>query len=223
MLQYAHMTKDDHVIIDDLVKVLKSKYQDDSAGHGWLHFERVWKMAKRLAKGQQVNEFLIELGALLHDVDDYKFRNPGEDELLHTKALLSKYSIDAETLQKLFHIVTHVSFKGGNADDKQIYEEGKIVQDADRLDVLGAIGIARVFAYAGSKGHDLYNPDVTPREMITFKQYQESSPGINHFYEKILKLKDRLNTPQAKIIAEHRHKFIEEYLKEFWDEVRGES
>jgi uncharacterized protein len=210
-------------IISDVMTILRKRFADDAAGHGWLHFERVWKMAKRLARGENVNLFVVELAALLHDVDDYKFRKPGEGELDKTKAILAKFAIDANVKAQICDIVSHVSFKGGNGLDIQKTLEGKIVQDADRLDVLGAIGIARVFTYGGTKGHPIYDVNVKPRQQMSFAEYQKDAPSINHFYEKILLLKDRLNTPQAKKIAQHRHAFIENYLKEFWDEVEGKS
>jgi uncharacterized protein len=208
-------------IIADVVKILKQRFADDAAGHGWLHFERVWKMAIRLAQRENVNLFIVEMGALLHDVDDYKFRKPGAGELDHTKEIVEQYEIETKDKEQIYDIVSHVSFKGGGGLDVQKTHEGKIVQDADRLDVLGAIGIARVFAYGGVKGHEIYNPAVKPRDNISFAEYQKDAPSLNHFYEKILLLKDRLNTPQAKKIAEHRHKFIEEFLKEFWEEIEG--
>jgi uncharacterized protein len=217
------MNKTKKQIISETVKILKKDFADDAAGHGWLHLERVWNMAKKLASDQQVDIFLIEMSALLHDVDDYKFKKPGEEGLSNTRKILTDLKVDVELQNKIYDIVSLVSFKGGHADDKQKTLEGKIVQDADRLDVLGAIGIARVFAYGGTKNHPIYDPEVKPRQNITFIQYQEDNPSINHFYEKIILLKDRLNTPQAKKIAEHRHQYILDYLKEFWAEVEGNS
>ncbi|MFC1647000.1 HD domain-containing protein [Patescibacteria group bacterium] len=215
------MNKKKKRIIYDIVKYLKGKYTDNSAGHGWLHFERVWKMAKRLSRGQKLDTFVAEVSALLHDVDDYKFKKEGEDDLANTKKILNKYNLDSEILGKIYDIASHVSYKGGKADDRQKTLEGKIVQDADRLDVIGAVGIARVFAYGGNKNRPIYDLKIKPRDMVSFDEYKIASPSINHFYEKILLLKDRLNTLQAKKIAENRHKFVEEFLNQFWDEIKG--
>ena len=218
----SNMVDTQKKIVAETANHLKISYKDDSAGHGWLHLERVWMMAKKLSKGEEADMFLVEMGALLHDADDYKFRKPGDEELVNTKKILSRFEIDSSTKEKIYDIVSHVSFKGGNADDSQKTLEGKIVQDADRLDVLGAVGIARVFAYGGWAGHPIYDPEIKPRKNITFEEYKADTPSVNHFYEKLLLLKDRLNTPQAKKIAERRHRFIKEYLEEFWKEVRGD-
>ncbi len=206
-------------MINRVIELLKIRYISDSSGHDWSHLERVWLMAKRLALGEGVNHFLLEMAALLHDVDDSKIKTEGEAEFSRTEALLQEFSIDADLRGKLFEIIRTVSFHGGfNTQPTSL--EGKIVQDADRLDAMGAIGIARCFAYNGHKGNPIYDPTVKPKIFDSFSSYKKhTSTAINHFYEKLLILKDRMNTPQAKKIAEHRHRVLEEYLSEFFAEV----
>ena len=202
-----------------LATILKKRYSDDSSGHDWLHLERVWKMVKRLAKGERVDQFVLEMAALLHDVDDSKIKTEGEAEFSRTEALLHEFHIDADLREKLYEIIRTVSFHGG-FNKKPMSLEGKIVQDADRLEAMGAIGIARCFAYNGHKGNPIYDPIVQPKIFDSFSLYKKhASTAINHFYEKLLILKDRMNTPQAKKIAEHRHRVLEEYLSEFFAEV----
>ncbi len=207
-----------------LATILKKRYSDDTSGHDWLHLERVWKMAKRLAKGERVDQFVLEMAALLHDVDDYKFKKEGEDELSGTKKILDDVRVSESRRDAIFDVIRNVSFKGAGVETAQKSLEGKIVQDADRLDAMGAIGIARVFAYGGSAGHPYYDPAIRPQRINTFTQYKNhKKTTINHFYEKLLILKDRMNTPQARKIAEHRHRVLEEYLSEFFAEVDGRA
>lgn len=206
-------------IIQKTVELVKKHFLHDSA-HDWYHIERVWKMAKKLAKGESVHQFVLEMGALLHDVDDYKYKKEGESELAHTVVILDGFSISDSDKADILDIVSHVSFKGAAVATKQSSREGQIVQDADRLDGMGAIAIARTFAYNGSKGTPIYDPNQPPRKNLTFTEYKKGSTAINHFYEKLLLLKDRLNTPQAKKIAEKRHVFMKQYLKEFFRELQ---
>ncbi|MBI4064744.1 HD domain-containing protein [Candidatus Gottesmanbacteria bacterium] len=211
------------MVIQQLMLLLKKKYGADTSGHDWLHLERVWKMAKSLAQGKNINQFVLEVAVLLHDVDDYKVKKTGEAEFSRTKEILASFQLTDEVKQKVFAIIRSVSFKGAGVDTTPTSLEGKIVQDADRLDAMGAIGIARVFAYGGRAGHPYYDPTIKPQKAMTFEEYKaRKKTTINHFYEKLLLLKDRMNTPQAKKIAEHRHKFLEAYLKEFFAEVGGE-
>lgn len=222
------MITDEERIVNHLVTILKQRYSDDTSGHDWYHLERVWKMAKRLAKslpagrqGEHVDQFVLEVAALLHDVDDSKIKTEGEAEFSRTEALLQGFHIDADLKEKLFEIIRTVSFHGGfNTQPTSL--EGKIVQDADRLEAIGAIGIARCFAYNGHKGNPIYDPAVEPNTFDSFSSYKKhAGTAINHFYEKLLLLKDRMNTPQAKKIAMHRHNVLESYLKEFFAEVEG--
>lgn len=210
-------------IIASVVKILKRRYQSDASGHDFLHLERVWKMAQRLAQGENVNEFVLEMAALLHDVDDYKFKKDGEDELSETKKILDSLNVERSDQDHILSIVKNVSYKGAGVATNQETLEGKIVQDADRLDAMGAIGIARVFAYGGSAGHPYYDPAIKPQRITSFTQYKShKKTTINHFYEKLLLLKDRMNMPQAKEIAKRRHKFLKHYLQEFFDEMKME-
>lgn len=216
------MTKQEKIIIIRIIEILKDRYRSDPSGHDWAHLERVWKMAKRLAKGTRVNQFVLELSALLHDVDDYKFKKEEDDELSGTKKLLDAVGVKRKDREYILDIVKNVSFKGAGVPTVQTTLEGNIVQDADRLEALGAIGIARVFAYGGSAGHPYYDPTIKPLLANTFHEYKNrKKTTINHFYEKLLLLKDRINTPQAKKVAKHRHTFLEEYLTEFFAEVEG--
>ncbi len=217
------MMKKEKEMINRVIELLKVRYISDASGHDWSHLERVWLMAKRLALGEGVNHFLLEMAALLHDVDDSKIKTEGEAEFSRTEALLHEFHIDADLREKLYEIIRTVSFHGG-FNKKPMSLEGKIVQDADRLEAMGAIGIARCFAYNGHKGNPIYDPIVQPKIFDSFSLYKKhASTAINHFYEKLLILKDRMNTPQAKKIAEHRHRVLEEYLSEFFAEVDGRA
>lgn len=217
------MNKHQRNIIKTVIKILKERYVRDTSGHDWYHLERVWKMAKRLAKGERVDIFFIEMAALLHDVDDSKIKKEGEAEFSRTEALLQELHIDIDVKERLYGIIRTVSFHGG-FNTQPTSPEGKIVQDADRLEAIGAIGIARCFAYNGHKGNPIYDPMVKPKLFDSFNSYKKhSSPAINHFYEKLLLLKDRMNTKQAKKIAVHRHRVLEEFLKEFFAEVEGRA
>jgi uncharacterized protein len=177
-------------------------------------------MAQKLARGKEVNHFVLEMGALLHDVDDYKYKKAGESELVHTEALLDKFEISEEDKTQILDIVSHVSFKGSAEQTTQSTLEGQIVQDADRLDGIGAIAIARTFAYNGARGNPIYDPHLPPRKNLSFADYKKGSTAINHFYEKLLLIKDRLNTREAKQIAAKRHAFLQEYLREFFRELK---
>lgn len=218
------MTKQQLAIVQNVAQILKDRYSTDASGHDWFHLERVWKMAKRLAVGESVSQFVLEMAALLHDVDDYKFKKNGEDELSETKKILDSLSVDQKDKDSILLIVKNVSYRGAGVLFKQNSLEGSIVQDADRLDAMGAIGIARVFSYGGSAGHPYYDPNVKPLLAKTFSEYKNhKKTTINHFYEKLLLLKDRMNTPRAKKIAKRRHRVLEEYLKEFFTEVEGKA
>lgn len=215
------MTTKEEQIIEKSVQLLKDRYSGDTSGHDWAHLERVWFMAKRLAKHYHLNQFVLEMAALTHDVDDFKFKTEQEEELSGTKSLLDQYSIDKKEYDHILEIVKNVSYKGSGVATPQQTIEGQIVQDADRLDALGAIGIARTFTYGGHKGRLMYDPLVKPRKGDTFEVYKTAqSTTINHFYEKLLLVKDRLNTPEAKKIGIRRHKYVENFLKEFLSEVR---
>lgn len=207
-------------IIEEVKKHLKKTFKGEATGHDWWHSERVWKMSKEIAKKEGGDLFIIELAALLHDIADWKFHE-GDTKIGPEKAktLLKKLGVDNKSINHICHIIDNVSFKGAGVKNKIKTKEGKIVQDADRLDVIGAIGIARTFAYGAYKGREIYNPDIKPKLHKSFKEYKSSNgTSINHFYEKLLFLKDRLNTKTAKKIAQKRHEFLESYLKQFFKE-----
>lgn len=198
-------------------------FEDDFSGHDWWHTYRVWKLSKNMALKENVDLFLIEMAALLHDVSDEKLNN-GNASLGKKKVIdwLTSLELNKKTINKIWEIIESVSFKGANIETKPCTLEAMIVQDSDRLDALGAVGIARTFAYGGSKDREIYNPEIQPINHRNYEEYKNSKgTSINHFYEKLLLLKNRLNTKTAKQIAQKRHDYIEEFLKEFLAEWEG--
>jgi uncharacterized protein len=203
---------------------VRGRLAGESSGHDWWHVHRVWKMAEHLAQGSGADARVVQLAALLHDIADWKFH--GGDETVGprvARSLLDKHNLPDEVIDAVCAIIPEISFKGAGVSDEPSTLEGKIVQDADRLDAIGAIGIARAFAYGGYAGQKLHDPDRAP-VMHTSKEVYVSSRGttINHFYEKLLLIKDRLHTPRARQIAEQRHALMELYLHEFlaeWNSV----
>lgn len=201
---------DKEKIIQQTQEYIEGKFSGEGTGHDWWHIYRVWTMAIHIANKEKVDLFIVELGALLHDIADHKFHggdhSVGPEE---ARKWLSSVGADEDTIQKVCHIVEHASFKGSGSKSKMESLEGKIVQDADRLDAIGAIGIARAFAYGGSLGRPLHDND------------NKKDSTVNHFYEKLLKVKDLMNTKTGKEIAEERHQYLEEYLKRFLVEWEG--
>ncbi len=221
---------DKGAILKKLSAAVKAKMSSESSGHDWWHVYRVWKMATHLARdlptgqaGEKADLFVVELGALLHDIADYKFH--GGDESVGPRVareMMAELKVDPKTVDHVCEIIAHLSFKGAGVKADMETIEGKIVQDADRLDAIGAIGLARVFAYGGHKGNSIHEPDIKPVLHQTKEAYKANqSTAINHFYEKLLLLKDRMNTKAAKRIAEERHKVMEEFLKRFYSEWEG--
>jgi len=207
-------------IIEEVKKYVRKSLSGEATGHDWWHAWRVYKMSKEIAKKEGGDPFIIEVSALLHDIADWKFHN-GDTKAGsgRAKTLLKKLGADSKTIKHICHIIDNISFKGAGVRNRIKTKEGMIVQDADRLDVMGAIGIARIFTYGGYVGREIYNPAIKPKLHKTFKQYKDAkSTSINHFYEKLLLLKDRLNTKTAKKIAKSRHKFLKDYLKQFFKE-----
>jgi uncharacterized protein len=179
---------------------------------------RVWQLAKQIAEDEDANTFIVEVAALLHDVADHKLGNEVEG-INEIKELLHSFEVEEKDIEHIINIVESTSFKGANVADKTSTIEAKIVQDADRLDAIGAIGIARTFAYGGSKKREIYNPEIPPQMHNSFDEYKKSTaPTINHFYEKLLLLKDKLHTETAKGIAKERHQFMELFLEQFYKE-----
>jgi len=195
----------------------------EGSGHDWWHVYRVWKNAIHIGKQESVDIFVVELAALLHDVADWKFHD-GNDEIgpQVAKEWLESLGVPEDTVSHVCQIIKDISFKGAGVVTAMKTTEGMVVQDADRLDALGAIGIARTFAYGGSKNREMYNPDINPEMHASFEQYKKSQgTSINHFYEKLLLLKELMNTATAKQIAEKRHAVMEDYLAQFYREWEG--
>ena len=196
---------------------------DDCTGHDWYHIERVRKNALYIyEKENRGDRLIIELAALLHDVSDEKLNPSKEEGERKLFTFLDELQLEQSIRNKVIEVINSVSFKGGKKTELKSIE-AMIVQDADRLDAIGAIGIARTFAYGGSKGRQIYSPDIPVRDVMTEEEYRKgNSPSIHHFYEKLLKLKDLLNTDTAKEIAEKRHQLMENYLEEFFNEWNGQ-
>lgn len=212
-------------IIDKTILFVKTKLEQAEGGHDWFHIERVYKNALLIAQEESCDLTVVKLGALLHDIADSKFHNG--DETIGPKtarAFLEAENVDEATIVHVVNIIENISFKGGNFEKKFSSKELEIVQDADRLDAIGAIGIARCFNYGGFKNRALYNPAIPPKFGMSKEEYKTNdSPTINHFYEKLLLLKDKMNTPTGKKIAEARHRFMENFLSQFYAEWDGES
>lgn len=204
---------------------IKQRLLGESTGHDWWHVQRVWQMAKVISREEGADLFIVELAALLHDIADWKFH--GGDDKASSRAArewLTGLTVDATTISRICEIIDDLSFKGAGVQTSMKTKEGMVVQDADRLDAIGAIGIARAFAYGGHKGQELHNPDVAPIRHTTSEQYKNSkSTTINHFSEKLLLLKDLMNTETARRIAAQRHEFMAEYLNRFLLEADGRA
>ena len=210
--------------IEKTITYVKKQLANAEGGHDWWHIERVWKSAKKIAETENVNLLVVELGALLHDIADAKFHD-GDEELgpQIAAAFMREINVDQETILHVIQIIKHISFKGGKEAQTFTSLELNVVQDADRLDAIGAIGIARTFNYGGFKNREIFNPNVTPNLLMTKEEYKKSdAPSINHFYEKLLLLKDLMNTETGKQMAIQRHQFMELYLAQFYQEWNGE-
>ena len=215
---------DKEIVIQKTIDFVKEVLSTAEGGHDWWHIYRVWKLSKHIAKTENVDMFIVELGALLHDIADSKFHN-GDEEIGPRKAreFLSSLNVDEDVIVHVENIIANISFKGGKHTQKFKSSELDVVQDADRLDAMGAIGVARTFNYGGHKGREIYNPEIKPNLNMTKEKYKNSNaPTLNHFYEKLLLLKDRMNTKTGKSMAEYRHKFMEQFLEEFYKEWNGE-
>ncbi|PJA46419.1 phosphohydrolase [Candidatus Uhrbacteria bacterium CG_4_9_14_3_um_filter_50_9] len=211
-------------VIQKTVAFVKEVLSEAEGGHDWWHIYRVWNLSKHIAQTEDVDLLVVELGALLHDIADSKFHK-GDEEIGPRKArtFLSSLSVDEEMIVHVENIVSNISFKGGKHAQEFKSRELDVVQDADRLDAMGAIGIARTFNYGGHKGREIYNPEIEPNLNMTKEEYKKSSaPTLNHFYEKLLILKDRMNTNTGKSMAQQRHQFMEQFLDEFYKEWNGE-
>lgn len=216
---------DHQEIIDTTVSFVKKTLSNSESGHNWFHIERVWRNAKLIAASEKVNLLIVELAALLHDIADSKFHNGDESIGPETaRKFLAEHAVEKDISEHVVNIIANISFKGGNHDQHFKSLELSVVQDADRLDAIGAIGIARAFHYGGFKNREIYDPSISPKMDMTKEEYKFSNtPTINHFYEKLLLLKDRMNTATGKKLAEQRHAFMESYLQQFYQEWNSEA
>ena len=212
-------------IIDNTILFVKQQLENAEGGHDWFHIERVYKNALLIAEGEDCDLIVVKLGALLHDIADSKFH--GGDETVGPKtarAFLESQNVSEDIILHVIAIIENISFKGGNFEKKFNSKELEIVQDADRLDAMGAIGIARTFNYGGFKNRPLYNPNIQPNMNMNKEEYKNSeSPTLNHFYEKLLLLKDKMNTETGKEIAQKRHNFMVSFLSQFYAEWDGQE
>ncbi len=210
-------------IVQNTIEFVKGTLKGAEGGHDYFHVERVYKNSLLIAKNENVDVFVVSLGALLHDIADSKFYNG--DETVGPKkarAFLEKEKVSEDIIVHVENIIKNISFKGGNFEQKFKSSELDVIQDADRLDAIGAIGIARCFNYGGFKNRELHNPEIPPNLNMTKEEYKNSTtPTINHFYEKLLLLKDKMNTKAGKEIAEERHQFMEVFLSQFENEWNG--
>lgn len=211
--------------INQTINFVKEKLDGAEAGHDWFHIERVWKISKKIAETENCNLQVVELAALLHDIVDPKFHNG--DEVLALKIsdhFLKSIAVDDEVIQQVLFIIKNISFKNRNEILGEIPIELKIVQDADRLDAIGAIGIARTFNFGGFKNNLMYHPEILPKLNMSKEEYKKSDgTTINHFYEKLLLLKDLMNTEAGKKLAEDRHEFMLKFLHRFYKEWNSED
>lgn len=211
--------------IEKTIAFVKKELKNAEAGHDWFHVERVYKNTLLLLQTEKADKPTALLGALLHDIADSKFHN-GDETIGPKKArtFLNTIGIEPKTIDEVVFIIENISFKGGNFEKKFHSKELEVVQDADRLDAIGAIGIARTFNYGGFKNNLIYDPDLPPKVNMTKEEYKmNKGTTINHFYEKLLLLKDRMNTETGKKLAHQRHKYMEGFLKQFFDEWEGRS
>lgn len=213
-------------LISKTIAFVQETLKGAEGGHDWFHIQRVYTNAKKIGASEQVDELVVALGALLHDIADAKFYDG--DETIGPKmasTFLTDLNVDQEIISQVVDIITNISFKNSIGLDQIKHSlELQVVQDADRLDAIGAIGIARAFNYGGFKNRELYNPEIEPNLNMTKEEYKKSAaPTINHFYEKLLLLKDKMNTETGKRLAEKRHQYMLDYLSQFNKEWNGEE
>lgn len=215
------MRKDE--IIKNTIEFVKQTLSEVEGSHDWWHIYRVWKITQLIHKTEKANPLISELAALLHDIADHKFHN-GDETIGPKKAqdFLNSLKLDNEIIEAVIKIIENISFLGGHKKSNYFSQELAVVQDADRLDAIGAIGIARTFSYGGFKKREIYNPEIKPNMNMSKEEYKNSTaPTINHFYEKLLLLKDKMNTETGKKLAQKRHDFMEIYLSQFYNEWEG--
>lgn len=210
-------------VIDQTIAFVKETLKNAEGGHDWFHIQRVYKLALHIAQKEEVDLFIVSLGALLHDIADSKFHE-GNEEVGPQMAseFLARQEVSPEAISHVVKIIENISFKGGNEKQQFHSPELAVIQDADRLDAIGAIGIARTFNYGGFKNRPLYDPEIPPNLHMTKEEYKASTaPTINHFYEKLLLLKDRMNTETGRQLALERHQYMVEFLDRFYQEWQG--
>ncbi len=211
--------------IDQTIAFVKKELEGAEAGHDWFHIERVYNNALNLLKTEKANEQVVILGTLLHDIADSKFHN-GDETIGPKKAMdfMTSININDEVKKHVVKIIENISFKGGNFNQTFHSKELEIVQDADRLDAIGAIGIARAFQYGGFKNRTIHNPNEKPKFNMSKEEYKKHTGStLNHFYEKLLLLKDLMNTETGKKIAQNRHQYMEGFLEQFYNEWEGRA
>lgn len=210
-------------IVEETITFVKETLQNAEGGHDWFHIKRVFQNSMLIAKDEKVDILVVSLAALLHDIADAKFHN-GDETIGPQMAsdFLNSLKVNKKTVRHVIKIIEHISFKNSLDKSKKrsfSSKELEVVQDADRLDAIGAIGIARAFNYGGFKNREIYNPDIAPKLNLSKEAYKKSTaPTINHFYEKLLLLKDKMNTATGKKLAESRHQFMLDYLEQFYAE-----
>ncbi len=223
MIGFETWTEQQRRIAKDAEAWVRAKLEQDSSGHDWWHIDRVVKTARAIAQAEGADTFVCEMAALLHDMADEKLNDDpfaAEQELVRW---LANCGVSEQEADHIMEIIAMMSFKGGSRPPMRT-REGRVVQDADRLDAIGAVGISRVFAYSGAKGRPNHDPSLPPRSSMTKEEYRNGrDTAINHFYEKLLKLKDLMNTAAGKELAEERHRFMEIYLEQFYAEWDGRS
>ena len=212
-------------IIGKTIAFVQDKLDNAEGGHDWFHIERVYKNSMLIAQNEVCDVMVVKLGALLHDIADSKFNDGDESVGPETaRTFLESENVDQATIDHVVRIIENISYKGGNFEKAFTSIELDVVQDADRLDALGAIGIARTFNYGGFKNRALYDPKIAPNTKMTKEEYKNSdAPTLNHFYEKLLLLKDKMNTESGKQIAKERHRYMEGFLSQFYAEWDGEK
>jgi len=213
----------DSTLIEKTKDFVREQLKDAEGGHDWFHTLRVYNNALLISKSEKVDNIIVALGSLLHDIADSKFHD-GDEAVGPKKAreFLFRHNVDSAVIKHVINIIENISFKGGN--EKQVFKslELDVIQDADRLDAIGAIGIARCFNYGGFKNRKLFDPAIKPNLKMTKAEYKKSTaPTINHFYEKLLLLKDKMNTKTGRQLAEKRHQFMETFLNQFYAEWDG--
>ncbi len=216
------MNKEQH-ILEAAERFARFELEKDSSGHDWWHIYRVTQTAKAIAAEEGADSFVCELAALLHDIPDEKLTGDEQAGLIKVEEWLRDHQVQEETISQVMDIISSMSFKGGGKPPMRTLE-GMVVQDADRLDAIGAVGIARVFAYSGAKNQLIHDPYLPPRENMTAEEYRQGkSTAINHFYEKLFKLKEMMNTAYAKKLANERHEFMKNFIQRFYSEWEGKS